>query len=166
MDNTNEITLDRIDLQILDYLQTNCKITNADLARELGMAPSGILERVRKLEQKGVLVQYTARVKPEAVNQNLLAFIFIKVADGLGCDDTDKLLSTIEAVQEVHHITGDDCYLVKVRVASSNALMQLMRDSFKNIPNIVSTRTTIVLETVKENQHIVIPKAIKVNDHT
>lgn len=165
MDNTNEITLDRIDLQILDYLQANCKITNADLARELGMAPSGILERVRKLEQKGVLVQYTARVNPEAVNQNLLAFIFIKVADGLGCDDTDKLLSTIEAVQEIHHITGDDCYLVKVRVASSNALMQLMRDSFKHIPNIVSTRTTIVLETVKENQHIVIPKATQVNDH-
>lgn len=154
----SEVTLDKVDLQILNLLQDNCKITNADLARELGMAPSGILERVKKLEQKGVLTQYMARVNPAAVNQNLLAFIFIKVADGLGCDATDKSLAAIEAIQEVHHITGEDCYLVKIRVASSNELMELMRSSFRDIPNIISTRTTIVLETVKENQHIVIPK--------
>jgi len=154
----DEFALDRIDLEILGYLQENCKITNADLARELGMAPSGVLERVRKLEQKGVILQYTARINPKAVDQHLLAFIFIKVADGLGCDETDKLLTAIEAVQEVHHITGDDCYLVKARVSSSHALMQLMRTSFRDIPNIVSTRTTIVLETVKENQHIIIAK--------
>ncbi len=154
----HDIQLDRIDLEILDYLQKNSRMTNADLARELGMAPSGILERVRKLEQKGALVQYTARVNPEAVNQNLLAFIFIKVADGLGCDEADKLLSEIEAIQEVHHITGEDCYLVKIRVSSSGELMQFMKTSLRNIPNIVSTRTTIVLETVKENQHIVIKR--------
>lgn len=158
MDSVSDITLDRVDLEILDHLQKNSRMTNADLARELGMAPSGVLERVRKLDQKGVLIQYTARVNPEAVNQNLLAFIFIKVADGLGCDETDRLLTEIEAIQEVHHITGEDCYLVKIRMANSNELMQLMRTSFRNIPNIVSTRTTIVLETVKENQHIVIKK--------
>ncbi|QNL50500.1 Lrp/AsnC family transcriptional regulator [Olivibacter sp. SDN3] len=159
-----EISLDKIDLQILSLLQDNCKITNADLARELGMAPSGILERVRKLEQKGILTQYTARVNPAAVNQNLLAFIFIKVADGLGCGETDKSLAAIEAIQEVHHITGEDCYLVKIRVSSSNELMELMRSSFRDIPNIISTRTTIVLETVKENQHIVIPKSTATNE--
>lgn len=158
MDSVSDITLDRVDLEILDHLQKNSRMTNADLARELGMAPSGVLERVRKLDQKGVLIQYTARVNPKAVNQNLLAFIFIKVADGLGCDETDRLLTEIEAIQEVHHITGEDCYLVKIRMANSNELMQLMRTSFRNIPNIVSTRTTIVLETVKENQHIVIKK--------
>lgn len=154
----DSVTLDRIDLEILDHLQKNSRMTNADLSRELGMAPSGVLERVKKLEQKGVLIQYTARVNPEAVNQNLLAFIFIKVADGLGCDETDRLLAAIEAVQEVHHITGEDCYLVKIRVASSNELMQLMRTAFRDVPNIISTRTTIVLETVKENQHIVIQR--------
>jgi len=164
MDLNQEISLDKIDLEILDYLQTNCKITNVDLARELGMAPSGVLERVRKLEQKGVLMQYTARVNPAAVNQHLLAFIFIKVSDGLGCDETDELLKAIEAVQEVHHITGDDCYLVKVRVSNSNELMRLMRESLRDVPNIISTRTTIVLETVKENQQIVIPKVAAKND--
>lgn len=160
----NEMQLDRIDLEILDYLQKNSRMTNADLARELGMAPSGVLERVRKLEQKGALMQYTARVNPEAVSQSLLAFIFIKVADGLGCDETDKLLAEIEAIQEVHHITGDDCYLVKIRVSSSSELMHFMKTSLRNIPNIVSTKTTIVLETVKENQHIVIKKSLSENE--
>ncbi|MEH6308008.1 Lrp/AsnC family transcriptional regulator [Olivibacter sp. CPCC 100613] len=159
-----DIQLDRIDLEILDYLQKNSRMTNADLARELGMAPSGILERVRKLEQKGALIQYTARINPEAVNQSLLAFIFISVSDGLGCDETDKLLSEIEAIQEIHHITGEDCYLVKIRVASSGELMHFMKTSLRDIPNIISTRTTIVLETVKENQHLVIKKNTAEND--
>jgi Lrp/AsnC family leucine-responsive transcriptional regulator len=153
-----DILLDKTDLHILRLMQDNARISNADLARELGMAPSGVLERVKKLEQKNVILQYTARVNPAAIQQKLLAFIFMKAADGPGCSTTAQELAKIPEVQEVHHIAGEDCYLVKVRTYDSASLMNLMRSSFSTIPNLLSTRTTIVLETVKEQQQLVIPE--------
>jgi Lrp/AsnC family leucine-responsive transcriptional regulator len=156
--NGNEITLDKIDLSILRFMQENARISNADLARELEMAPSAVLERVKKLEQKNVILQYTTRLNPAAVQQKLLAFISIKSSEGMGSNNTAKQLAKIPEVQEVHHIAGEDCYLVKVRTADSASLMDLMRNSFSKIPNILSTRTTIVLETVKEEQQLVIPE--------
>ncbi|GAC1313339.1 MAG: transcriptional regulator DadR [Mucilaginibacter sp.] len=153
-----DIILDKTDLHILRLMQNNARISNADLARELGMAPSGVLERVKKLEQKNVILQYTARVNPAAIQQKLLAFIFMKATDGPGCNTTAQELAKIPEVQEVHHIAGEDCYLVKVRTYDSASLMHLMRSSFSKIPNLLSTRTTIVLETVKEQQQLVIPE--------
>jgi Lrp/AsnC family leucine-responsive transcriptional regulator len=151
-----EIFLDKIDLDILRLMQTNARITNVDIARKLNMAPSAVLERVKKLEQKKVILQYTARLNPSPLRQKLLAFIFMKAADGLGSSATGKELAKIPEVQEVHHIAGEDCYLVKVRTADSASLMELMRNSFSKMPNILSTRTTIVLETVKEEQQLLI----------
>jgi len=158
MINETEIVLDKTDLQILRLMQDNARISNADLARELGMAPSGILERVKKLEQKNVIMQYTARINPNALQQKMLAFIFMKASDGPGCNDTAEALAKIPEVQEVHHIAGDDCYLVKIRTYDSASLVHLMRNDFSKIPNLLSTRTTIVLETVKEQQQLVIPE--------
>ena len=154
----NEMILDKIDLGILNLMQANARISNADLARELNMAPSAVLERVKKLEQKKVILQYTVRLNPTALNQKLLAFVFMKAGDGLGCSTTGKELAKIPEVQEVHHIAGEDCYLVKIRTADSASLMDLMRNHFSKIPNILSTRTTIVLETVKEQQQMIIPE--------
>lgn len=153
-----EIVLDKTDLHILRLMQENARISNADLARELGMAPSGILERVKKLEQKNVIQQYTTRINPLALKQNLLAFIFMKASDGPGSSNATIELAKIPEVQEVHHVAGDDCYLVKVRTYDSASLMNIMRTHFSKIPNILSTRTTIVLETVKEQQQLVIPE--------
>jgi len=154
----NEIILDKMDLSILRLMQENARISNADMARKLNMAPSGVLERVKKLEHKNVILQYTTRLNPAPLQQKLLAFIFLKAADGLGCSTTGKALAKIPEVQEVHNIAGDDCYLVKVRTHDSASLMDLMRNQFSKIPNILSTRTTIVLETVKEQQQINIPE--------
>ncbi len=158
MINETEIVLDKTDLQILRLMQDNARISNADMARELGMAPSGVLERVKKLEQKNVIMQYTCRVNPGALNQKMLAYIFIKAADGPGNSETTRELAKIPEVQEVHQIAGDDCYLVKVRTYDTATLMDLMRNHFSKIPKILSTRTTIVLETVKEQQQLVIPE--------
>ncbi len=151
--------LDEIDLQILELMQKNGRISNADLARELNMAPSAVLERVKKLEQKQVIMGYTAQINPVALQQKLLAFIFIKSTEGFG--NNDKILtalSKIPEVQEVHIIAGEDCFLAKIRTTDSATLMEIMRNSLKKIPSIASTKTTIVLETVKEQQQLVIPK--------
>jgi len=151
-------SLDDVDLTILASLQPDARLQNTELAKKCGMAPSAVLERVKKLEQKGIIKSYTTRIDPAALNLKLLAFIFIKSTDGLGCNVTGQKLAKIPEVQEVHHIAGEDCFLVKVRVEDSASLMKLMRNSLKKIPDILSTKTTIVLETVKEEQKVVIPK--------
>src|ERR1700709_798971 len=104
--------LDKTDLHILQRMQANARISNVELARELDMAPSAVLERVKKLEQKKVILQYTTRLNPAPLQQKLLAFVFMKAAEGLGCSTTGKELAKIPEVQEVHNIAGEDCYLV------------------------------------------------------
>lgn len=148
--------LDPIDIRILELLQENARISNADIARELEMAPSAVLERIKKLEQKEVIRKFTTRLDPQMLHQNLLAFVTIKSGEGFGKGTTAKALASIPEVQEVHIIAGEDCYLVKIRTTDSASLMHLMRTSFSRIGDIVSTRTTIVLETVKEEQELVL----------
>ncbi len=152
-----EYNLDQIDYQILRIMQDNARTNNADIARELGMAPSAILERVKKLEQKEVILQYNAKINPQALDQKMLSFIFIKAQDIIGVQKVGFLLAEIPEVQEVHDIAGDDGYLIKVRTNDAAGLVDLMRNSLGKIEGIISTRTTIVLETVKEEQKLVIP---------
>lgn len=155
--NQREVLLDQIDIEILNLMQQNARISNADIARDLNMAPSAVLERVKKLEHKNVILQYTARLNPSALQQNLLAFIFIKADNGIGCNATAASLASIPEVQEVHHAAGDDSYLIKIRTRDSASLMDFMRNTIGKIPNIQTTRTSIILETVKEQQQLVIP---------
>lgn len=155
-----EYKLDEIDLKILRMMQENARINNSELAKEVGMAPSAILERVKKLEQKEVLLEFNARVNPKAINQKMLSFIFIKVDEIIGDEETGKLLAEIPEVLEVHDIAGDDGYMIKVRTSDSLALVHLMRNSLSKIQGIISTRTIIVLQTVKEDNKLIIPEIL------
>lgn len=154
-----EFNLDQIDHQIIRIMQNNARTNNADIARELGMAPSAILERVKKLEQKEVILGYHARINPAALDQKMLSFMFIKAQDIIGVQKVGLLLAEIPEVLEVHDIAGDDGYLIKVRTNDSAGLVDLMRNTLSKIEGIISTRTTIVLETVKEENKLVIPNS-------
>lgn len=156
-----EYKLDEIDLKILRLMQDNARINNSDIARELRMAPSAVLERVKKLEYKEAIISYQARINPNAINQKMLSFIFIKVDEIIGDESTGKALASIPEVLEVHDIAGDDGYIVKVRTSDSLALVHLMRESLSKIEGIVSTRTIIVLQTVKEDNKLIIPQIIE-----
>jgi Lrp/AsnC family transcriptional regulator, leucine-responsive regulatory protein len=155
-----EFTLDDIDCKILSYLQPDARVQNAELARKVGMAPSAVAERVKKLEQKGVIKAYTTSIDPTALKLKLLAFIFIKSSEGIGDASTAKQIAKIPEVLEVHHVAGDDCYIVKIRTEDPRSLIQLMRDKFGKIPSILSTKTTIVLETLKEDNFLPVPKEV------
>ncbi|HEY6955271.1 MAG TPA: Lrp/AsnC family transcriptional regulator [Flavisolibacter sp.] len=152
------LSMDETDLTILSLLQPNSCLTNNELAKKIGMAPSAVLERVKKLEQKGIIEGYPTRIKPEALDLKLLAFIFVKSSEGPGNASVAKQLAKIPEVLELHHVAGEDCYLAKVRTKDPQALIHLMREKFK-IPNLLSTKTTIVLETLKETNQLPIPKA-------
>lgn len=141
--------IDEIDRQILNILQQNARIPNAEIARQVGMAPSAVLERIRKLETRGVIQGYEARIDPEALGLNLLAFVFVRSDDRSGTS-TGEVLARIPEVQEVHHIAGEDCYLAKVRVRDAKTLGRLLRERFAGSGNVHSTRTTVVLESLRE----------------
>ena len=152
------ILLDDTDIKILSLIQPNAFLTNNELAKKVGLAPSAVLERVKKMEQKGVIEGYPTRIRPEALDLKLLAFIFIKSSEGPGNAGVARLLKKIPEVLELHHIAGEDCYLAKVRAQDPLSLIHLMREKFSKIPNILSTKTTIVLETLKEDNQLPIPR--------
>jgi len=150
-------TIDDIDLQILDKLQENARETQAEIARVVGLAPSAVLERVRKLEARRVIRGYAAQIDPGALGQGMLAFVAVRSAEGPADDSVARQLGEFPEVQEVHHVAGEDCYLVKIRTRDAEHLGSILRTRIGRIPGVQSTRTTIVLETVKESPRIALP---------
>jgi len=146
--------IDEIDRQILSILQQNARTSNAEIARQVNMAPSAVLERIRRLEAKGVIQGYEVRINPEALGQNLLAFVFVRSTDFDGDLKTAELLADIPEVLEAHHIAGEDCYLLKVRTRDAKALGRLLRERIGATSAVQSTRTTIVLETLREGSRL------------
>ncbi|SIN74322.1 transcriptional regulator, AsnC family [Singulisphaera sp. GP187] len=150
--------IDAVDRQLLNFLQSDARISNAELARRVGMAPSGVLERVKKLEERGLVRGYEARLDARKLGSGLVAFTYVRSDDRVGGIDSAQMLAEIPEVQEVHHIAGEDCYLIKIRVADVEALGKLLREKIGVIPAIRSTRTTIVMETLKETATVLIPE--------
>jgi Lrp/AsnC family leucine-responsive transcriptional regulator len=151
-------TLDETDLQILDLLQANARETQAEIARIVGLAPSAVLERMRKLEARGALRGYVAQVDPKAIGVGLLAFVSVRTEEFGPEQRIAHALAELPEVLELHDVAGEDCYLIKVRARDAEHLGQLLRSRVARIPGVRSTRTTIVLETVKETSRLPIPK--------
>jgi len=146
--------IDETDATILDLLQENARISQADVARVVGLAPSAVLERIRKLESRGIIRGYAALVDPHALEQSMLAFIAVRSEEAPGDDSVAHALAKCPEVLELHHVAGEDCYLMKVRARDAEHVGQLLRHRFGRIPGVKSTRTTIVLETVKETPRL------------
>jgi Lrp/AsnC family leucine-responsive transcriptional regulator len=146
--------IDGTDRTILMMLQENARVSNAEIARQVEMAPSAVLERIRKLEDRGVIKGYAAHLDPRALGQGLLAYVLVRTDCGAWQAETAAKIAAIPEVQEVHHIAGEDCFLVKVRTRDTAALGSLLRDRVSAIEAVRSTRTTIVLDTVKETTEI------------
>jgi Lrp/AsnC family leucine-responsive transcriptional regulator len=140
--------IDDIDTRILNILQSDARIANAEIARQVGLAPSAVLERIRKLEERGVIRGFETKINGVKVDFGLTAFVAVRTRDC--CAETDKFLAEIPEVLEVHDVAGEDSYFLKVRVKDTEHLSRLLRERLKNVPNVASTKTTIVLQTIKE----------------
>ena len=154
----NDRMIDDIDRTILTLLQRNARVPNAEIARQVGMAPSAVLERVRKLEERGLVMGYHARLDARQLGEGLVAFVFVRGEEPVGDVALGRKLAAVPSVQEVHHVDGEDCYLVKVRVRDTEALGGLLR-SFGALPEVRSTRTTVVLGTLKEDDRVQLEQA-------
>ena len=144
-------TLDPTDRAILSLLQENARMSNAEIGRRVELATSTVHQRIRKLEEQGVIEGYACKVNPRAVGYGLAAFIRIQTGEGARSDEITPELKRIPEVLEVHRVVGEDCFFAKVRVRGPDELAALLDDTLQRISGVAGTRTTIVLQTVKES---------------
>lgn len=139
---------DRIDRRILALLQKNARITNKDLARDVGVAPSTCLERVRRLVESGVIRGFHADVDPAVFGVALQAIIAVRLRRHLRkmVDSFHDHLMSLPEVRSVFHITGSDDYLVHVAVRDSDHLRDLALDAFTTRAEVDHIRTRLIFE--------------------
>lgn len=146
--------MDDIDLKIIERLMSRGRISWAELGAYLGLSAPAAADRVRRLEEKGVIKGYAATVDPEAMGYGLTAFIAVTLEGPGHRDAFVQKIMELDNIQECHHVTGEDDYLLKVRCARIRDLESLISGHLKSLPGIVKTRTTIVLSTVKETSAV------------
>jgi Lrp/AsnC family leucine-responsive transcriptional regulator len=139
-----------LDRQILQLLATDGRRSYTDLAKDTGLSVSAVHQRVRRLEQRGVLRGYRAVVNADEAGLPLTAFVSIKPIDPAAPDDAPDRLAHLDAIEACHSVAGDESYILKVRVASPAALESLLQEI--RAAASVSTRTTVVLSTPFEGR--------------
>lgn len=144
--------LEPIDAALVRALSVDGRRSFTDLAEDVGLSVSAVHQRVRRLEQRGVLRGYTAQVDREAVGLPLTAFVSLTPFDPALPDDYPERLAPLPEVESCYSVAGDESYILTVRVASPQALEDLLR-RIREVAK-VSTRTTVVLSTPYEGRPV------------
>jgi Lrp/AsnC family leucine-responsive transcriptional regulator len=142
--------VEEIDRKIVSLLARNGRMSFTELARQAGLSVSAVHQRVRRLEQDGVITGYAATFNPEDVGLPLTAFVSVKPFDPAAPDDIPQRLEHLTAIEACHSVAGDENYILKVRVSSPAALEDLLYQ-IRTLGG-ASTRTTVVLSTPYENR--------------
>lgn len=145
---------DPTDRQLVELLQRNGHLSYAELAKAVGLAVSSVNDRVRKLQERGVITGFHARVEPEALGLDLLAFVFIGWSDPAVQKEFLAAIEREPAVQEAHHVTGQWNYLLKVRVRNTRMLEAFLGNVVKAVPGVQRTESLIVLSSAKETMEL------------
>src|SRR5919112_3050225 len=151
--------LDRIDRQILALLREDGRMSHAAIAKEVGLSGPAIHDRVRKLEQRGVISGYAAILDPELMDRSHAAFALVTLSEGSEYANDDSIVEKIceePDVLEFHRVAGQDCYLIKIRTATNRDLEALLR-RIRSIPGVARSKTTIVLSTELERPAVEVP---------
>jgi Lrp/AsnC family transcriptional regulator, leucine-responsive regulatory protein len=142
--------VEEIDRKIVSLLARNGRMSFTELGRQAGLSVSAVHQRVRRLEQDGVIKGYAAVFNPEDVGLPLTAFVSVKPFNAAAPDDLPQRLAHLTAIEACHSVAGDENYILKVRVPSPVALEDLLYQ-IRTLGG-VSTRTTVVLSTAYENR--------------
>jgi Lrp/AsnC family transcriptional regulator, leucine-responsive regulatory protein len=146
--------VEEIDRAIVTALTADGRLSYTDLAERVGLSVSAVHQRVRRLEQRGVIKGYTARVSFEAIDLQLTAFVAIRPFDPSQPDDAPDKLAHLSEIESCYSVAGEDFYMLLVRVASPGELERLLQQ-IRTSAN-VTTRTTVVLSTPYEGRPPVI----------
>jgi Lrp/AsnC family leucine-responsive transcriptional regulator len=149
--------LDPTDHLIVQRLQVDGRTTQLELAREVGLSQPAVAERIRKLEQRGVITGYVAQVDATLLGKDITAFVGVRIEHPRYFDDFDRQVLAMEDVLECHRVAGADSYLLKVKSRNTRTLDDLLVGSLRAIPGVTGTQTTIVLASIKEGSRIHVP---------
>ena len=144
---SKEAVVDAIDLAIVGTLVDDARTSFAELAQRVGLSGPSTAERVRKLEERGVIRGYHADLDPEAIGLALTAFVAVTLASPEFRAGFLEGIGHMSRIVECHHVAGDDDFLLKVHVAGTRGLEAFVTDGVKSLPGVARTRTTVVLST-------------------
>ncbi len=142
--------MDDADRRIVDLLQRNARTTQSELARAVGLSQPAVAERIRKLEERGVITGYSARVDAAELGVDVTAFIGVGIEHPKFFDGFTKKVQHLDEVLECHRVAGEDSYLLKVKTRNTRTLDRLLVEVLRTIPGVTRTHTTIVLRSIKE----------------
>ena len=142
--------IDKTDVAILKILQEDATTSNTKIAKELGMVPSAILERIRKIESKGIIKQYQAVLNAEKIKLPMVVFTNIKVNVSNWSKECEEELLAIENIEEIHEVVGFDSYILKIRVKDMDDLSSILKDKIGAIPEVATTQSTMVIKSLRD----------------
>ncbi|XOV91899.1 MAG: Lrp/AsnC family transcriptional regulator [Bacteroidota bacterium] len=157
--NLASVKLDEIDRKILEILQTNAKITNAQLSKDIGLSPAPTLERVKKLENSGIIKSYHAQLDTDKIGLGVHTFVQVTLK-GHNKKNIDIFLNEINRIPEVvecHHITGTGDFILKVIAKDISSYQYLMLEKVSEIEVVDSLQSMVILSTFKDSKVIPVP---------
>ncbi len=149
--------LDELDIRIVDQLQRDGRATQLELSRAVGLSQPAVAERIRKLEERGVITGYTARVDASKLGKDITAFIGVSIEHPKYFEGFAKKVLALPDILECHRVAGQDSYILKVKTANTKTLDSLLVETLRTIAGVTRTQTTIVLSSIKEDTHVRVP---------
>ena len=144
-----ESELDHVDLGILSLLQENCKLPLAKIGEKVGLSAPSVIERIKKLEDNGVIAGYRAILNASRLGKDITAFIGVSISHPKLIGEFERDIAQLDDVLECHHVTGQHTLLLKVKTANTSTLEELIR-RIRSIEGIDRTETMVVLSTHTE----------------
>ncbi len=140
--------MDAIDYEILSCLKENSRENATNIGAKINLSPSAVIERIKKLENSGVIQQYTTLINQSALGRDLIAFIYVRLEHPKYNENFLKLINENNSVAECYYIAGDFDYLLKVVTKTGKTLEEIL-NYIKSIKGVSLTRTSVVLSTNK-----------------
>lgn len=157
---SSRVKLDKIDRKILEILQSNAKITNAQLSKDIGLSPAPTMERVKKLETSGIIASYHAKLDTDKVGLSVQTFVQVSLK-GHNKKNIDLFLHQINNIPEViecHHITGSGDFILKIISSDIQSYQKLMLEKVSEIEVVDGLQSMIILSTFKDSKVMPVPE--------
>jgi Lrp/AsnC family leucine-responsive transcriptional regulator len=149
--------MDRVDHTIVQRLQRDGRATQLELAREVGLSQPAVAERIRKLEERGVIRGYAAKVDATQLGKDITAFVGVGIEHPRHFEAFTKAVQGLDDVLECHRVAGEDSFLLKVKTQNTRTLDDLLVGQLRTLPGVTRTQTTIVLRSIKEETLVHVP---------
>jgi len=143
--------VDATDLRILQILQRDARATQQEIARRVRLSQPSVADRIHKLEARGVIVTYIAKLDPGQLGKDITAFIGVGISHPKYFEQFGKKILALPDVLECHRVAGADSYLLKIRTENTRSLDRLLVEQIRSIPGVYRTETTLVLSSIKED---------------